>query len=97
MPAALVYLGVLSLVFVLLPELVDRARLDGLGLGAFIGIFGGLIGLPDWARDISPFTHSPVPVGTSTDWTGGAWMLGIAVVAAVLAALGMRRRELSST
>jgi hypothetical protein len=36
-------------------------------------------------------------VGTSTDWSGGAWMLGIALVAAVLAALGMRRRELSST
>jgi ABC-2 type transport system permease protein len=97
LPAALVYLGVLSLVFVLLPGWVIGLGWTAVGIGTVFGIFGGLIGLPEWARNISPFTHSPVPVGTSTDWSGGAWMLGIALVAAVLAALGMRRRELSST
>ena len=97
LPAALVYLAVLSLLFVLLPSRVIGLGWAALGVGAIFGVFGGLIGLPDWVRNISPFTHSPVPVGTSTDWSGGVWMLGIAVVAAVLAAVGMRRRELSST
>jgi hypothetical protein len=34
-----------------------------------------------------------VPVGTSTDWSGGFWMLGIAVVAGILASVAVRRRE----
>lgn len=97
LPAALVYLAVLALLFVILPGWVIGLGWVAIGVGTVFGIFGGLIGLPEWARNISPFTHSPVPVGTSTDWSGGVWMLGIAIVATILAAVGMRRRELSST
>ncbi|MDQ1581380.1 MAG: polyether ionophore transport system permease protein [Microbacteriaceae bacterium] len=96
LPAALVYLTALALVFVILPAWTIGLGWTLLAIGTFFGVFGGLIGLPEWARNISPFTHSPVPLGTSTDWSGGVWMLGIAVVAGILASVAVRRRELGT-
>lgn len=92
LPVALVYLGVLALVFVVLPSWTVPLAWTVLGLGAFIGIFGALIDLPKWVHDLSPFSHTPVVVGTP-DWTGGYWMLGIAVVAAAASAILIRRRD----
>jgi ABC-2 type transport system permease protein len=92
LPVALVYLGVLALVFVIAPRSTIPLAWTLLGLGAFVGIFGGLIGLPEWARDLSPFSHAPVVVGTP-DWTGGYWMFAIAIVAAAAAAILIRRRD----
>jgi ABC-2 type transport system permease protein len=92
LPVALVYLGVLALVFVIAPRSTIPLAWTLLGLGAFVGIFGGLIGLPEWARDLSPFSHAPVVVGTS-DWTGGYWMFAIAIVATAAAAILIRRRD----
>ncbi|MBT8162330.1 MULTISPECIES: ABC transporter permease [Arthrobacter] len=96
LPAALVYLTVLALVFVALPGWTIGLSWTLLGLGTVFGLFGGLVGMPDWLRDLSPFTHSPVPVGTSTDWSGGIWMLCIAVAVGAVAVASMRRRELNS-
>ncbi|HEV7183791.1 MAG TPA: hypothetical protein VGN33_04790 [Leifsonia sp.] len=92
LPAALVYLGVLALVFVVVPRWTIPLAWTLLGLGAFFGIFGGLIGLPDWVHNLSPFAHAPVVVGTP-DWTGGFWMIGIAIAATAVAAVLIRRRD----
>ncbi len=96
LPAALIYLGVLALVFVLLPGITIALGWTLVGIGVTFGVFGGLIGLPDWVRNISPFTHTPVATQGATDWSGGLWMLGISVLAALLALLLMRRRELQT-
>ncbi|MFT2817109.1 ABC transporter permease [Leifsonia sp. A12D58] len=97
LPAALVYLGILALIFVILPAFTLGLGWTVLGLGGFIGIFGGLIGLPEWLRNVSPFTHTPLVVGTDTDWTGGLWMLAVALVACAIAVVGMRRRDIRGT
>lgn len=91
-PVAFVYLGVLTLVFVVLPSWTVPVSWAALGFGAFVGIFGALIDLPDWVRHLSPFADAPVVVG-AVDWTGGYWMLGIAVVALAAAAVLIRRRD----
>lgn len=91
-PVALVYLGVLTLVFVVLPSWTAPVGWAALGAGAFVGIFGALIKLPDWLRHVSPFADAPVVVGT-VDWTGGYWMFGIALVALAAAAALIRRRD----
>jgi len=91
-PVALVYLGVLTLVFVLVPSWTAPVGWAALGLGAFVGIFGGLVKLPEGVRHLSPFADAPVVVG-DVDWTGGYWMLGITVVALVGAAALIRRRD----
>jgi ABC-2 type transport system permease protein len=92
LPVALVYTGVLTLVFVLLPSWTIPVSWAALGLGAFIGVFGGLIKLPDPVRHLSPFADAPVVVG-NVDWTGGYWMFGITIVALAAAALLIRRRD----
>jgi ABC-2 type transport system permease protein len=94
LPAALVYLGVLALVFVALPRATSGLGWALLAAGSFLGIFGALVGAPQWLRDVSPFSHTPVAVGTSTDWSGGAWLAAVAAAAASVALLLMRRREL---
>lgn len=92
LPVALVYLGVLTLVFVVLPSWTVALAWTTLGLGAFIGIFGALVNLPEWLRHVSPFADAPVVVGT-VDWTGGYWMFGIAIAATAAAAALIRRRD----
>jgi ABC-2 type transport system permease protein len=94
LPVALVYLGVLALVFVVAPSWTVPVGWAGLALGAFIGIFGGLIKLPDPVRHLSPFADAPVVVG-NVDWTGGYWMLGITIAALAAAAALIRRRDLA--
>lgn len=91
LPVALVYLGVLTLVFVVLPTWTIPVGWAALGLGAFVGIFGGLIDLPEGIRHLSPFADAPVVVG-DVDWTGGWWMLAITVASLVAAAALIRRR-----
>jgi ABC-2 type transport system permease protein len=93
----LVYLGLGMLLFVLLPRVMIGAAWAALTLGAFFGVFGELLGLPEWVHDLSPFAHSPVPIGDDVDWTGGVWMLAIAAIAIGVAIVAMRRRELVAT
>ncbi|HEU4666761.1 MAG TPA: ABC transporter permease subunit [Arthrobacter sp.] len=93
LPAAFIYLAVPSLVFVLWPSAAVALGWALLGAGVVLGIFGGMLGLDQALRDISPFSHTPVPSGSTTDWSGAWWMLGIAVVTAAVAAAAMRRRE----
>lgn len=97
LPAALAYLAVLALVFVLLPEMTAAVWWSLMGLGAFLGIFGGLIGAPEALRSLSPFTHTPIPAGAETDISGGLWMLAVAAAAVTAALACMRRRGLHAT
>ena len=96
LPAGLVYLGIAVLLFVLVPRTTIGAGWGLLALGIVVGIFGGLIGLPDWLRNISPFTHTPVTTGSTTDWSGGVWMLVVALALVGASVLFVRRRELAS-
>ena len=94
LPAALVYLAGLALLFVLLPEATAPLGWALLGAGVFLGVFGGLLGIPQWARDLSPFTHTPVVAGEGTDLGGAVWMLAIGAGVASAALVLMRHREL---
>jgi ABC-2 type transport system permease protein len=95
LPAALVYLGVVALLFVLVPKATVGAGWAFVAVGVVVGNFGGLIGMPEWLRDVSPFTHTPVVTGATTDWSGGLWLAAIAVVAVGASVVLMRRREVS--
>ncbi len=95
LPAALVYLGVTALLFVLVPRAAIAAGWSLVALGIVLGNFGGLLGLPQWLRDLSPFTHTPV-VGGSADAGGVLWLSAIAVVAIGASVVLLRRRELGT-
>ncbi len=96
LPAALIYLAVPALVFVLRPSATIAMGWALLGAGVVLGIFGGMVGLDQDVRNIFPFSHTPAPDGTTTGWTGVWWMLGIAVLAALTSLLGIKRREITT-
>lgn len=96
LPAILVFLGIGMLLFVIVPRVMIGTAWAVLTLAAFFGVFGELLGLPDWVHDLSPFAHSPVPIGDDVDWTGGIWMIGIGLAAVAVSIVLMRRRELAT-
>lgn len=96
-PAALIYLAVPAVAFVLWPRSTMPLGWGTLILGVMIGIYSGMIGLDKSVRDLSPFTHTPVPSAFGSDWTDGFWMLGIAGALTTIALIAMRRREIGTT
>lgn len=62
--------------------------------GVFVTTFGGLLQLPGWMNDLSPFGHVPLLPGADLSWTP---LLALTLVAAALVAIGFagfRRRDL---
>jgi len=93
-PAALVYLAVMALIFVLVPAITVPLGWSLLAIGLVLGMFGSLIGIPDWLKNVSPFAHTPTPSVDGTDWSGAILMVGVAIVAGILSVAFVRRREL---
>lgn len=94
LPAALLILAAVAFLWSLVPRLSAGLSWGLLALSAFLGLFGALVGLPDWTADLSPFSHSPVPSGADTDWSGGIVMVALAVPTGAAALLLFRRRDL---
>lgn len=95
LPAALLFLSAVALVWALIPRLTSGIGWGLLALAVFLGVFGSLVGLPEWTAELSPFSHTPVPSGSDTDWSGGIVMLGLALVAGAAALLLFRRRDVA--
>ncbi|WP_394554246.1 ABC transporter permease [Agromyces sp. MMS24-JH15] len=96
LPACLLFLGITLLVFAYAPRATIAVGWTVVGVAAILGVWGPILQFPDWLVKLSPFAHTPVPAGGDTDWTGGIWMLVIALAAGALAVWSMRRRELAS-
>jgi ABC-2 type transport system permease protein len=84
-PAVLVVLGLAAMLFGVAPRLIGLSWIV-LVYGFITAVFGQLMGLPDWAFDLSPFGHAavmpledfaPVPAA------------GLAILAAALVAIGL--------
>lgn len=93
LPAVLIYLTVLGLVFALIPRVTIVVGWAMLAGGAFLGQFGGLLKLPDWVRNISPSQHTPALPMPNADFSGAWWMIVIAIVVAVAASALVRSRD----
>jgi ABC-2 type transport system permease protein len=60
---------------------------------ALVGFLGSLLGLPQWAMDLSPFQHVPLVPAEPVEWLP---LVALTLVAAALAAAGLaglRRRD----
>ena len=95
LPAALLLLCLSALLFAFVPRWSAGLSWGFLLFSLFIGQFGGLLGLSDEVRALSPFTHTPLVAEAAADWAGAWWMLGLALALAVAAAGGLRRRDLA--
>ncbi|RXZ49259.1 hypothetical protein ESP57_10065 [Agromyces fucosus] len=95
LPACLVIVAVAALVFALVPRASIALGWAVLLVAIVLGQFGGLFGFPEWVRDISPFTHTPIVTAETIDWSAAWVMSGIAVVVAAGATALVRRRDLA--
>jgi len=93
-PAAVAFATVTALVLVLVPRVAVSVGWSLLALGFVLGQFGGLFRLPDWLRDISPFTHTPVLPGADARWWPAVAVLVVAVGVGLAATALTRRRDL---
>ncbi|GAA4170036.1 polyketide antibiotic transporter [Gryllotalpicola koreensis] len=89
-PAVLVFLGVVALVFAVLPQATVGVGWAVFGLGAILGLFGPLFGLPQWARDLAPFAHTPAVALPHPNFTGG-WVMAVIAVALIGASVYLFR------
>jgi len=94
-PAVLLLLTIAAALFAFLPRWSMGLSWAVLLVSLFVGQFGGLLGLSEAVRALSPFSHTPGTAGVGTDWSGNGGMLALAVAVAALALLGMRRRDLA--
>lgn len=93
--AASVFLVLTAVVFAVAPRWTIPVGWTLVTAAIVFGLFGPLLGLPEWVTNLSPFSVAPVPRGSEVD-VRGLWWLLLATAAGAVASLGlMRRRELS--
>jgi ABC-2 type transport system permease protein len=93
LPAVWVLTGITVLVFGLAPGLI-MAGWGALVVFLLLGQLGPILSLPQWAMDISPFTHTPKMPGAELTWTP---LVTLTLIAAALIAAGLvsfRRRDI---
>jgi ABC-2 type transport system permease protein len=94
-PGVLVLLGIAALLFGVLPRAIGVTWVL-LGLGLFTGIFGPLIDLPQWVRNLLPMEHTGQPPLDSISWLATAILLVIAAGLVAVGLAGFRRRDLDT-
>ena len=92
-PAAWVLAGIVVALFGLVPQAI-AVSWAAVVVFLLLGQFGPMLKLPQWAMDISPFTHIPkLPGGTFTAAPIG-WLVLITIALTVAGLTGFRRRDL---
>ncbi|HEX4721389.1 MAG TPA: ABC transporter permease [Pseudonocardiaceae bacterium] len=92
-PAAWVLAGVALALFGLLPR-IAVAGWAALVVCLLLGELGPTLHVPQWAMDVSPFTHVPKLPGGQFTGTPIGWLLVVSVVLAVAGLIGFRRRDI---
>ena len=93
LPAVWVLTGITVLVFGLAPGLV-MAGWGALVVFLLLGQLGPVFGLPQWAMDLSPFTHTPKLPGGEFTATPLVWLTLVAAALIAVGLAGFRRRDI---
>jgi ABC-2 type transport system permease protein len=94
LPAGLVFVAATVLAFGWVPRATAALGWGLLVVGLVIGQLGGLLGLPEWAQDASPFHHVPAVPLEEVDPLPIVFFLSISLLMFVAASIGLRRRDL---
>ncbi|WP_083259493.1 ABC transporter permease [Cellulosimicrobium cellulans] len=95
-PAVLALVGVVWLFLGWRPGLVGLAWVV-LAWAFVVGMFGGLLDLPDAVMGLSPYWHVPQLPADQVDGTGLAALSAVAVALLALGFAGFRRRDVTSS
>ena len=94
-PALWVLAGLVAALFGLAP----RAAAVAWALLAWctvVGFLGELLGLPQWARNLSPFEHVPKMPVDAVDWVPLVLLTLVAAAATAIGLIGFRRRDITA-
>lgn len=94
-PGVLVLLGIAALLMGVLPKAIGVTWVL-LGFGLFVGVFGPIMDLPQWVRNLLPMEHTGQP---PLDGISSTAMVTLLVIATGLVAIGLtafRRRDLET-
>ena len=92
LPAALVLVGVTALLVTVVPRHCVGLAWSVFALAVVLGLFGQLLDLPGWLRDLSPFSH--VPTAPADHLATLVLLLAVTSVLTAGGLLAVRRREL---
>jgi ABC-2 type transport system permease protein len=96
-PAALLFLGLGTLLFAVAPRQSAGAAMALVGASFLWELVGAVVGAPSWALALSPFHHvAAVPVARF-DTTGAAIMLALGVGSAAAGLAVFTRRDLQTS
>ena len=95
LPAALTVAAVSVVAFGLMPGWSVACGWLAVAVAGLIELFGPLFSLPQWALDISPFTHLPKLPGAQVSAPPLARLSAAALALAVAGLAGFRRRDIA--
>lgn len=93
-PAMLIPAAAGALLVAVLPRVAVAVGWAFYAIVVAIGLFGDLIGIPEWVEEVSPF--ATVPVIPDDDGWATVAVAAVVVVATIAAAAGIRRRDLAT-
>lgn len=96
LPAVAVVIGVGALLVGWLPRVAGWAWAL-VGFAAVVMYFGGILDLPQWLIDVSPFSHVPQQPAVDFDGVPLAWLMLVALVLMAAGLAGVRRRDMHDT
>ena len=95
LPGILLLGGVVVVLVALLPRWAAPLSWALLVAALVLGpMFGPTLGLPQWAQDLSPFTHIPKAPATDVTAAPVVVLAGICLALAVAGVVAIRRRNL---
>jgi ABC-2 type transport system permease protein len=96
LPTGILFLGVATLLFGLVPRAGAGAAYGALALAFLWDLVGGLLSAPTWLLDLTPFRHVGLVPIRPFPFAAAGVMLALGVVAALIGAAAFRRRDLTS-
>jgi polyether ionophore transport system permease protein len=94
LPVALLFLGIAALAYAIVPR-ASSGMAYCLVAGAFLWeLVGSLLGVPKWLVEATPFAHVGLVPAQAFKAPAAAVMVGIGVLAALIALAAFRRRDL---
>lgn len=97
LPAALLFLGLGMLAYAISPRAGAGVAYALVAVTFVWELFGALLGAPAWTLDLSPFHHIGMVPTQAFQGTAAAAMIAIGIVAAGLALVAFRRRDLAGS
>jgi polyether ionophore transport system permease protein len=96
LPTGILFLGVATLLFGMVPRAGSGAAYGVLALAFLWDLVGGLFSAPTWLLDLTPFRHVGLVPIRPYPFAAAGVMLALGAAAALIGAAAFRRRDLTS-